>query len=64
MTPVEKLRRAEEKADLATKALFKAAAAWAVADTNASRQGLIAAAKTCTNARHEVGRAEKAARGD
>lgn len=64
MTPAERLERAREKATRAERELQIAAVKFSIRDGASERDALRAAAKTCTNAWHEVGRAEKAVSGD
>lgn len=61
MTPAEKLRRAHEKAERATRDLENEAMAYARLGGKGS-DDLLVAARKATNAWHEVGRAEKAVR--
>lgn len=61
MTPAEKLARAKAKAETATRVLCNEAVAYARLGGK-GHEDLLAAAKTATNAWHEVGRAEKAVR--
>jgi hypothetical protein len=63
MTPAERLKRAQEKAHRASEELREAARAFAEDAEHTTDEALHAAAKKATNAWHEVGRAEKAARG-